>query len=69
MSSKLPDITVTALFIAVAAAARKESRRYWAVNGKRFPKQEPSFWPATPEGTDDTLRERRHRRRQKGVWT
>jgi hypothetical protein len=68
MSSQLPDLTITALFIA-AAAARKESRRYWAANDKRFPKQEPSFWPTTPEGIDDTLRERRRRRRQKGVFT
>ncbi len=51
-----------------AAEAREESRRYWAANDKRFPKQEPSFWPTTPEGIDDTLRERRRRRRQKGVW-
>jgi hypothetical protein len=69
MKTKPRDVTVTELFVAAAAAARLESRRYWTANDKRFPQQELSFWPPTPaaDTTDvDLLRERRRRRRQKG---
>ena len=43
-----PDITQTPMFQQAAAAAREESRRYWAPGGyadRRFPKHEiPDWW-------------------------
>ena len=67
MSGLYPDITQTAMFAEAAAEARMESRRYWAKGGyadKKYPPQEPDFWPIT-EAADETLQQRRHRRQMR----
>ena len=47
-----------------AAQARKESERWLAGAGSKYPKHPMPWWPIGGEEADETLQERRHRRQR-----